>query len=89
MLTNMPSTLDAFPNEPEWSKERFKPHLGKSFQEVREAHEDVIRHAIAHLTPGRDIRVLDYIADVEKCREAVPVLRYVARALILGEVDRT
>jgi hypothetical protein len=83
LLTLMPSTLAAVPEGPPWSKNRFEPFLGKSFQEVKDAFQDVIRNAVAHLTPGRELRVPDYMDDVEKCREAVPILRYIARELIL------
>jgi hypothetical protein len=79
----MPSTLAAVPEGPPWSKARFEPFLGKSYQEVKDAFQDVIRNAVAHLTPGRELRVPDYMDDVEKCREAVPILRYLARELIL------
>lgn len=64
-------------------RDRFEPYLGKSFREVRDAFQDVIRNAVAHLTPGRELRVPDYMEDVEKCRETVPILRYIARELIL------
>lgn len=79
----MPSTAAAVPEGPPWSKDRFEPFLGKSFQGVKDAFQDVIRNAVAHLTPGRELRVPDYMEDVEKCREAVPILRYIARELIL------
>jgi len=79
----MPATLAAVPAGPAWSQDRFKPFLGKSFQDVKNAHQDVIRNAVAHLTPGRELRIPDYMDDIEKCREAAPILRYIARELIL------
>lgn len=79
----MPASLEDVPDGPPWSRDRFEPYLGKSFREVRDAFQDVIRNAVAHLTPGRELRVPDYMEDVEKCRETVPILRYIARELIL------
>lgn len=79
----MPAGLEGVPDGPPWSRDRFDPYLRKSFREVRDAFQDVIRNAVAHLTPGRELRVPDYMEDVEKCREAVPILRYIARELIL------
>ena len=89
LATLMPSSIAAVPEGPPWSKELFEPFLGKSFQEVKDAFQDVIRNAVAHLTPGRELRVPDYMADVEKCREAVPILRYIARELILESLADT
>lgn len=82
----MPASLADVPQGPPWSKDRFSPYLGKNFREVRDTFKDVIRNAVAHLTPGLELRVPDYMEDVEKCREAVPILRYIARELILQEL---
>lgn len=82
----MPASLADLPEGPPWSKDRFAPYLGKNYGEVRDAFKDVIRNAVAHLTPGLELRVPDYIEDVEKCREAVPILRYIARELILQQL---
>lgn len=86
LLALMPSSLADLPDGPPWSKYRFTHYLGMSFQEVKDSFEKVIRNAVAHLTPGRDLRVPDFMEDVERCREAVPILRYVARELILAEM---
>ena len=66
----------------------FRPYFGLTFEEVKNSVEDTIRDAIAYLTPGREIRVADFFQDVVKCRNAVPVLRYMARELISEELFR-
>jgi hypothetical protein len=57
-----------------------------SFAEIRDAVTDTIRNAVAHISPGMDLRVADYAADVRACRAITPVLRYVARELIHDEL---
>jgi hypothetical protein len=89
MAELMPARLEDVPDAAPWSRDQFAPYLGKSFQDVKDTLDDVIRNAVAHLTPGRDLRVPDYMQDVEKCREVVPVLRYIARRLIVGEIAHT
>lgn len=88
LLARMPTTLIDVPDGPPWSKDRFVEFFGKTYQEVKDSFGDVIRNAAVHLTPGRDLRVPDYMEDVEKCREAVPILRYIARELIMGEIAK-
>ena len=81
----IPHSLGDFEDPSEWERECPSPDLGKTFEEVKTSVEDAIRNAIAHLTPGREIRGGDdYFQDVGKCRDAVPVLRYLARELIAG-----
>lgn len=84
----MPDTRADVPDGPPWSKERFDKYLGRTFQDVKDSFTDVIRNAVAHLTPGTDLRVPDFMDDVEQCREAVPILRYMARELIRAEIAR-
>jgi len=78
----MPATLDEVPESAPWTKALFDSYLGKTFRSVSDAMSDVIRNASVHLTPGREVRVADYLADIEQCRLAVPVLRYMARGMI-------
>jgi hypothetical protein len=54
--------------------------------QVYDSMRDTIRNAVAHLVPGEELRVPDYFDDVERCRQAVPVLRYIARRLIEAEL---
>ena len=64
----------------------FTPYLGMTFSEVRESMKDTIRNGVAHLTPGQDNRVADYLDDLTACREVIPVLRYMAHVLIGQEL---
>ena len=70
----------------EWARDNFTPYLGMSFGEIRDAVTDTIRNAVAHISPGMDLRIADYAADIRACRAITPVLRYVARELIRDEL---
>jgi hypothetical protein len=83
----IPGKLDDVPDQS--SRDAFSDYLGATFGQVKEAFADVIRNAVAHLTPGRDVRVADRLEDIEACRRAIPVLRYVAREMILKELNST
>jgi predicted ester cyclase len=67
------------------NRDLFRPFLGKPMKDAFDAMRDTVRNAVVHLTPGQELRVPDYFDDVEKCRQAVPVLRYMARRLIEEE----
>lgn len=86
LLRRIPADPSDLPAATRWARSVFTPYLGRTFAEIKGAVENPIRHAVAHLTPGRDIRVADYLADVRACRDIVPVLRYMARALIKDEL---
>jgi hypothetical protein len=73
-------------NAPDWARANFTHYLGRNFDEIRRAVEHTIRDAIAHITPGLDLRIADYASDIWACREVVPVLRYMARELIRNEL---
>jgi hypothetical protein len=70
----------------EWARDNFTPYLGMSFAEIRDAVTDTIRNAVAHISPGMDLRIADYAADIRACRDITPVLRYVARELVHDEL---
>jgi hypothetical protein len=82
----IPSDLTALPDMMDWDREIFRPYFGKTFAEIKASITDTIRNAIAHLTPGRDIRIADHLDDVHACRNITPVLRYIARVLIEEEL---
>ena len=82
----IPADRDGLVGMTEWSRDNFTPYLGMSFAEIRDAVTDTIRNAVAHISPGMDLRVADYAADVRACRAITPVLRYVARELIHDEL---
>jgi hypothetical protein len=71
-----------------WTSEIFRDYLGMTFGAVKESFTEVIRNAVAHLTPGREIRIADRLEDIDECRRAVPVLRYMAREMIRAEITR-
>jgi hypothetical protein len=70
----------------DWARDLFTPHLGSNFGDIRDAVEDTIRNAVAHISPGMDLRIADYAADIRACRDITPVLRYIARDLIQEEL---
>jgi hypothetical protein len=82
----IPADPSDLPNMTDWARDVFTPSLGKTFAEIKDSVTDTVRNAVAHLTPGRDIRVADYLDDLRACREITPVLRYMARALISDEL---
>ncbi len=82
----VPVDLKDLPDITDWARDVFTPHLGKTFADIKLSVSDTIRNAIAHLTPGRDIRVADYLDDIRACRGITPVLRYMARELIADEL---
>lgn len=70
----------------EWARSNFTPYAGKSFAEIKDAVMDTIRNAVAHISPGMDLRIADYATDIRACWDITPVLRYVARELIREEI---
>jgi hypothetical protein len=60
----------------------FRRFLGKKFNSARDYFRPVIRNAIAHLDPSKAVLDIDHFDDVKTCEEAIPVLRYMGRALI-------
>ena len=70
----------------DWARENFTPYLGKTFREIRDSVKGTIRDAVAHITPGLDLRIADYAADIWACRDITPVLRYMAREMIRDEL---
>jgi hypothetical protein len=46
-----------------------------------------LRNAIAHLDPNGDSLVADSFADIRACEQTVPVLKYIAREMLLHESE--
>jgi hypothetical protein len=88
LLRTLPTDPADLTDKTEWEREVFSAYLGKSYTEVRDGLNDTIRNAVAHLAPGRDVRSADLLDDIEACRLAAPLLRYMARDLIHGELVR-
>jgi len=83
MSTRIPAELSDLPVTSNEIVETFRPFLGKKFSWVREHFRPLVRNAIAHLDPDEDTLDIDRIKDVQTCERAVPVLRYIARSLLL------
>lgn len=86
MAKRVPATRTDLSGMTEWARDNFVPYLGMSFGEIKDAVRHTIRDAAVHITPGMDLRVADYAADIRACRDVIPVLRYVARELIRDEL---
>jgi hypothetical protein len=86
LAEQIPTSREDLVDMTEWARDNFTPYLGMSFGEFRDAVKSTIRDAVAHITPGLDIRIADYAADIRACRTITPVLRYVARELIRDEL---
>ncbi|WP_211768761.1 hypothetical protein [Kutzneria sp. CA-103260] len=86
MTARIPANVADLPPMTEWARDLFTPFLGQTFSEVDTATGRTIRNAVAHLTPGMDPTVADYLGDIHACQQVVPVLRYIARELIQGEL---
>lgn len=86
LAKTIPSDVNDLLEKTEWARAVFTPYLGKTFDEIKSSVTNTIRNAVAHLTPGRDVRVADYLDDIHACREVTPVLRYMARELIRAEL---
>jgi hypothetical protein len=86
LVKQLPASREDLAGMTEWARDNFTPYLGMSFGEIRDAVKNTIRDAVAHITPGMDLRIADYAADIRACRTITPVLRYVARELIRGEL---
>jgi hypothetical protein len=83
----IPEDMQDLTSEYELSREAFKPFLGRKFtyvwkQELRES----IRNAVAHLREDEPSLTQDRAADVEVCRQALPVLHYIARTMLRAEI---
>lgn len=84
-LLEMPKHLEELPAQNE--KEFFQPFLGQKFTAIVEHFRPLIRNAIAHLDPSKDVLDIDHFEDVAECEQAIPVLRYMAREFIRAELD--
>jgi hypothetical protein len=84
---SIPSSIDQISIDSEWTRICFTPYLGLSFDEVVEKVRQTIRDAVAHISPGMELRTADYYEDDQTCRLIAPVLRYMARVLIQTELD--
>lgn len=69
------------------SSDAFTPFLGKKFTSVWDQDlREHIRNAVAHLREEAPSLTPDRAADVETCRQAVPVLHYMAYTMLQREI---
>ena len=82
----IPADVAQLPDDP-WGNDAFTPYLGMTFADVEKNVGKTIRDGAAHIAPGmKEMRIADMAEDLRACRELVPVLRYMARRLIEGEM---
>jgi hypothetical protein len=81
-----PADLEGWPDRTEWSDDVVQPYLGRTFDDILSSARDPIRNAVAHLTPGEDLRIAAHMDDVRACRNVTPALRYIPRSLIADEL---
>jgi hypothetical protein len=69
------------------SRDAFESYLGRKFTSVWD--QDLrtrVRHAVAHLREDAPSLTADRSADLAVCRQAVPVLHYIARQMLQREI---
>jgi hypothetical protein len=82
-----PHSLDELKNVDPLELEFFQDYLGMTFETARTRMSAVIRHAIAHLAKFDEVLDADTFDDQEKCNAAIPVLRYMASAMIKNDLQ--
>lgn len=78
--TTIPNDLQGIP---EYDATHLRRYAGRTYSEVVEVFTPVLRDSIAHLTPGMQWVNPDHLPDLARCTEAVPVMQFVARQLLL------
>lgn len=85
-IERMPSNVDDLPPNSPWVLDLFKPYLGKKFTSVLDEFRGLFRNALAHLNPEQDVLLTDRFDDISSCEKVVPVLKYIARQMLLEEL---
>ena len=85
----MPTSGDDLPPpfNDQWHADGFAPFLGKAFEVVYdESLREPIRNALSHLDPVASTTLsIDRLADYKACERHVPVLHYMARAMLSNQ----
>lgn len=81
-----PSSIGDVPVPDGSGLEYLQPYLGKRFGWVIDHFREVARNAVAHLDPFGTSAILDKFEDFARCEQAVPVLKYIAREMLLNEL---
>jgi hypothetical protein len=83
----VPTTTEGLAVDYERASSVFIPYLGKKFTRVwNEDLRERVRNAVAHLREDAPSLTADRSADIETCRETVPVLHYIARVMLKAEM---
>lgn len=83
----IPGAIQNLVSDYEMMSEAFDPYLGKKFTAVWEQDlRERVRNAVAHLREDGPSLTPDRSADVEACRQAVPVLHYMTRTMLQREL---
>ena len=84
----LPQSVQSLIPQYEMNSEVFSLFLGKKFTSVwKQDLRDRIRNAVAHLREEAPSLTPDRAADIETCRQAVPVLHYIARIMLQREIS--
>jgi hypothetical protein len=82
-----PHSLDDLTNVDPLELEFFQDYLGMTFETARTRMTTVVRHAIAHLAKFDEVLDADTFDDQDRCTTAIPVLRYMASAMIKNDLQ--
>ena len=83
----IPGTAQDLVSDYEMMTDAFNPYLGKKFTTVwKQDLRERIRNAVAHLREDGPSLTPDRSADVEVCRQAIPVLHHMARTMLQREL---
>lgn len=83
----IPGAIQDLAADYEMMSEAFDPYLGKKFTAVWEQDlRERVRNAVAHLREDGPSLTPDRSADIEACRQAVPVLHYMTRTMLQREL---
>jgi hypothetical protein len=63
------------------------PYAGRKFTTALDDIRGDLRNSIAHLEPGKNPLAHDQWQDVMRIRRAIPALRWIARRLLVAELD--
>jgi hypothetical protein len=84
----MPASVQEVAADYENASDTFTPYIGMKFGRVwNEELRERIRNAVAHLREDAPSLTADRSADMQTCRETVPVLHYIARTMLQAEIS--
>jgi methylamine utilization protein MauJ len=69
---SIPDNVRELPIEDDLLRDCFKPFLGRKFSYVIDHFRPVVRNAISHLDPTKQVLDIDRFDDVQACERAIP-----------------